>query len=52
MSLPVDGFFVWSCMEDPIGIREVRRCGHMLGSHALHIRVVGGRLAQGISNRL
>jgi hypothetical protein len=52
-SLHVDGFFVWSSygtgMGGTIGLREARCCRH-LGSHALHIRVVGGRLVRFVSN--
>ena len=40
-----DGLFVWSSygtgMGGTIGMREARCCRHYLGSHALHIRVVG-----------
>jgi len=45
-SLRVDGFFVWSSYGTGMGRddREARCCRHYLGSHALHIRVVGGRL--------
>jgi hypothetical protein len=48
-SLRVREFFVWSSFGTGVGgtirMREARCCGHYLGSHALHIRVVGGRLA-------
>jgi hypothetical protein len=39
-------------MAVPAGMREARCCGHYLGSLALHIRVVGGRPARGVSNGL
>jgi hypothetical protein len=47
-SLRVGEFFVWSSYGAGVGgtirMREVRCCDHYLGSYALHIRMVGGRL--------